>query len=156
MMNFETHVKDIDTSMLRNIARSLRTSAKQTGKDTTADVRAYLKAARDELALRDAAAARAAERARRKDIGGGLVATKLRTVYMEDGCDESETTTYKLTAEHSLRKADLDDIREALHDQYHRRCSHEHDCCGCMFGGPFAVRKVRGHILFKVGYSRNV
>jgi hypothetical protein len=50
-----------------------------------------------------------------------------------------------------------DDIREAIMDTMQQSCRHEHDCCGCFFGGADYVRKVGDNKFVAVcNYYRNI
>jgi hypothetical protein len=88
------------------------------------------------------------------NLGHGTL-TKLRVRSCED-IDDTTTTRYKLQIDGGTRDMDMDDIREALRDEYNTTpCGHSHDCCGCWYGGVSRITKRRGAILFFTCYARN-
>jgi hypothetical protein len=84
------------------------------------------------------------------------VMTTLRSKVSDGGIDYSEFTRCKLTRKGGFRKIDPNQIRIALRDRFGEQCSHEHDCCGCICGGPGRIEVKRGAVLFTTYYTRNV
>jgi hypothetical protein len=115
------------------------------------EARKYIKAITAELAKRSAEEKAQIKRNRTIRVCD-MVANALRVTTTEYG----SRSTWKLTAPHSLRKVEMDEIMSDVHDQFQRGCACDHDCCGCVFGGAHSFRKVRGHVIFKATYSINV
>lgn len=159
-MNFTDHVKDFTTGQLLNMSRALKVALKDPSSRDHKVAKDYLKAVKAELALREAAKV-AVPKTKAITLYTDYESlevqlTTLRTVHHDDGCDDSTTTYYKATKPGGFRKMDRDDIRTALRDGFGRRCSHEHDCCGCYFGGAGGITVRRGALFFNTHYSRNV
>jgi hypothetical protein len=159
------NVNEFTTSQLRYFTRTFKRAID----DMRNDKRAYddlqfmrknLKLIKAELAKREAAKPvepkTVLTRLYTDDDSFDVVLTKLRKVSHDDGCDASITTHYKATKAGGFRKMDRDDIRTALRDAFGRSCSHEHDCCGCYFGGAGGITVRRGALFFNTHYSRNV
>lgn len=92
-------------------------------------------------------------------IGGEKLRCKLtRLTFNRDDCgiDSSERSTYKLTRAKGFRKLPTADVLAALDERFYEGCACVHDCCGCWVGGVRSIKKVRGHVIFTVGYARNV
>lgn len=48
-------------------------------------------------------------------------------------------------------------IKQSIMDTTQQACTHEHDCCGCLFGGADYVRKVSWNKFVAVcNYYRNI
>lgn len=148
------NVNEFTTGSLRSLYRAFKQDlATGLAPEAAALAKSIRKAIKAELALRDAEQAKREAAAARVTVGWDMLATKLSARVTDD---DSTGSTWKLTAPHSLRKADRDYIREELRDQFDRRCYCEHDCCGHVFGGLSSLKRVRGHYIFTVGYARNV
>ncbi len=159
------NVNEFTTNQLRNFTRSFKRRIDDMRNDKRAYedlqfVRKELKAIKAELAKREAAKPvepkTVLTRLYTDDDSLDVVLTKLRKVSHDDGCDDSITTFYKATKVGGFRKMDRADIQTALRDAFGRRCYHEHDCCGCYFGGAGGIKVVRGALFFNTHYSRNV
>jgi len=155
-MEFSQIVTEMQQHDLIKLRRSIKADAPyMTSPEYVAKAREFSKAITAELAKRSAEQKANAKRARTVRVGD-LVAKALRVKDYDDGISTGSRAAWKLSAKHSLRKADMEDIMAQVHDQFQRGCSCEHDCCGCVFGGAHSFRKVRGHVIFKTSYSINV
>lgn len=89
------------------------------------------------------------------DIGMGTL-TRLKRTDIDDGIDGGSVTRFKLVIDGGTRRFAKADIVDSVRDYFQMGCSHEHDCCGCFFGGAGRVTVRRGAIFFTTRYSRNV
>ena len=77
------------------------------------------------------------------------------------GCydaDYGESMTQYVTIQ-APKGATKKDVADAVADEFLQGCQHEHDCCGCWFGGSYThtLRHIkRREWTCKLGYSRNL
>lgn len=88
---------------------------------------------------------------------GTVKVVKSKTVRRDEDCDGQVVTLYRFRLPADMKGLNNVQIYNGLHDEYHERCSHEWDCCGCYFGGVRDVIRVSAReVAFTTSYSRNV
>lgn len=74
----------------------------------------------------------------------------------EYDCDGTVKVVYHTRLPAALRHLTATDLYNGLDDHFGERCSCEHDCCGCYFGGVRDVYKSGRKVAFTTVYQRNV
>lgn len=88
---------------------------------------------------------------------GTVKVVKSKTVRRDEGCDAQVITLHRIRLPVALKGLTNVQLYNGLHAEYHERCSCEHDCCGCYFGGVCDIIRVTAReVAFTTSYSRNV
>lgn len=72
------------------------------------------------------------------------------------GIDDDVTTVHHARIPASMRHLTATELYNGLGDYFTMRCSCEHDCCGCYFGGVRDVYKKGRLLAFTTVYQRNL
>lgn len=76
--------------------------------------------------------------------------------FHQDGLDGRVTRVHSARLPVALRDLSTTQLYNYLADEYEQRCSCEHDCCGCYFGGVREVHKQGRRISIISTYMRNL
>lgn len=98
--------------------------------------------------------------ARRGDNSTYMATVKVvrgKVVQRDEDIDGQITTLHFFRLPVKLKDIRIGMLWNTLDHHYSERCSCQHDCCGCYFGGVRTIKRLsKREIVFTTSYSRNL